>query len=163
DGIRDLTVTGVQTCALPILLALSAVGTVIYFRRGRRAEALTIAGLALAFLAYDAGYVNPFGGDVPGPRFLISAIPFAVLALAPCFRALPGPTVALAAASAVMMTIATGAQPLLPSDDTGLWAHHLATGDLSHTVLTWLGAGHGWIALLPFLVAAALAAAATPL
>ena len=54
-------------------------------------------------------------------------------------------------------------EPLLPSDDTGLWTHHLATGDLSHTVLTWLGAGHGWIALLPCLVAAALAAAATPL
>ena len=141
------------------VLALAGVGTVLLYRRGWRAEALTIGGIALAFLAYDSGYVNPFGGDVPGPRFLIPAIPFLGVALAPCYRRLPGPTLALAVASGVLMVVATGAQPLLPSDDTGLWWRRLMSGDLSHTVLTWLGSGHGWASLSPFLLAVVVAAA----
>ena len=84
------------------VLALAGVGTVLLYRRGWRAEALTIGVIALAFLAYDSGYVNPFGGDVPGPRFLIPAIPFLGVALAPCYRRLPGPTLALAVASACL-------------------------------------------------------------
>src|SRR2546430_5362269 len=34
DGIRDLTVTGVQTCALPILRAVRASGTALPFATG---------------------------------------------------------------------------------------------------------------------------------
>src|SRR2546427_2793341 len=38
DGIRDLTVTGVQTCALPILTAMAASCSAIRCRHGRYPE-----------------------------------------------------------------------------------------------------------------------------
>src|SRR2546430_7578217 len=45
DGIRDLTVTGVQTCALPISLAVAAV-TWLVFQGAWRLAALAGQGLA---------------------------------------------------------------------------------------------------------------------
>jgi hypothetical protein len=138
-------------------LALSLVGIVILFRKGWRAEAVTIAAVAGAFLLYDAGYANPFGGDVPGPRFLIPALPFLAVALGPAATRLRGPVLALAAVGCASMVIAVGGQPLLAGDDTGVWAHRLATGSLQPTVFSWLGAGRGWIAFLPFAVALASA------
>src|SRR5689334_23833196 len=38
DGIRDGTVTGVQTCALPILVAVVAIGALAYLDERRRSE-----------------------------------------------------------------------------------------------------------------------------
>ena len=55
-----------RPCSLCALAAL-----VPLYRRGWRAEAALIGGLSLAFLVYNAGYDVPFGGDSPGPRFLI--------------------------------------------------------------------------------------------
>jgi len=51
------------------VLVMSAVGTILVYRRGRRAEALTISTVTLLFIVMDAGYYLPFGGDTPGPRF----------------------------------------------------------------------------------------------
>src|SRR2546430_10128956 len=45
DGIRDLTVTGVQTCALPISLVL------FLFLRDLRSVAVTFVSIPLALLA----------------------------------------------------------------------------------------------------------------
>jgi len=137
------------------ILALSLFGLVTLFRKGWRAEAVTIATVTGAFLLYDMGYQNPFGGDVPGPRLLIPALPFLVVALSPVITRLPGCALALIAISYASMVIAIAGQPLLSSDDTGEWAHRLAAGTLQPTVLTCLGQGSGWLALLPFLVALA--------
>ena len=49
------------------VLAMGAVGTVLLYRRGQRAEALTIAGICLCYLGYNSGYYLPFGGGAPGP------------------------------------------------------------------------------------------------
>jgi hypothetical protein len=139
------------------ILALSLYGVIRLFRTGWRSEAVTIAAIAVAYLLYDAGYENPFGGDVPGPRLLIPVLPFLALALAPAAARLRGVALGLTVASSVMMVVAVAGHPLLNGDDTGVWAHRLKTGDLQPTVLTWLGAGHRWFAFLP--VATALAVA----
>src|SRR6202034_4172500 len=45
----------------PILI-MGAIGTVMLYRRGRRAEALTIGGICLCYLGYNSGYYLPLGG-----------------------------------------------------------------------------------------------------
>ena len=34
------------------------------------------AGMTVAFVLSDAGYFLPYGGNSPGPRFLVPALPF---------------------------------------------------------------------------------------
>lgn len=135
------------------ILVLALVGIVLLVRRGLRAEAFTIAGVTLAYLLYNAGYFLPFGGEVPGPRFLISALPFLGVPLALAFRRLPGPAIALALASAVLMATATITDPLIENEaDTGLWGPALAGGDFQQTILSAAGIADGWLAAAPFVV-----------
>src|SRR6202043_2544230 len=67
------------------VLAMGAVGTVLLYRRGHRAEALTIAGICVCYLGYNSGYYLPFGGGSAGPRFLITMLPFLAVPLGIAF------------------------------------------------------------------------------
>jgi hypothetical protein len=144
------------------VLALAIVGAVLMYRSGRRPEALAIGAIGISFLLYNAGYVVPFGGFVPGPRFLIPTLPFLAVALASAVRRIPGVFMALAAASVTAMVVATAAEPMLGGFDTASWLRRWADGNFAHSVLTLVGAGNGWVAVAPFLVAvvAAVVAAA---
>jgi hypothetical protein len=117
-----------------------------------------LAVVAVVFL-YTAGYHLPFGGDVPGPRFLVPMLPFLALGVAVALRARPGPALALAAASAVGMVAATISEPQLVGDDTGRWVDLLGDGDLQFTVASAVTGGHGWLPMVPFLALALLALA----
>ena len=92
------------------VLALGAVGTVLLYRRGRRAEALTIAGVCLCYLGYNSGYYLPFGGGFMGPRFLTTMLPFLACPLGLALKRYPGPTIALAAVS-ITTTVDRDAHP----------------------------------------------------
>jgi hypothetical protein len=141
------------------VLALSLIGIALMRRGGHRAEAWTIGGVLAAYVVYVSGYWLPFGGGTPGPRFLIPALPFLGVALAPAARRLPATTLALAVPSVLTMAAATVTLPLIGNGDVGLWVHILSLGNFEHTVLTALGAGNGWLALTPFLLALAIALA----
>ena len=143
----------------PVLLAALG-GLWLLYRRGFRREALLAVGIFLAFLVYNAGYYVPFGGYVPGPRFLIASIPFAALGLPAAFTAWPLLTSVLAGFSIAAMTVATAAEPLLGTDDTHSWIARWEHGDFAQSVVTLLGSGHGWIAIAPFLFGVAIAVAA---
>ena len=94
-------------------LALAGVGGLLALRRGAaRREANLALGVCGAFLLYNSAYFLPFGGWVPGPRFLIPALPFVALGIAAALRAMPLTTLALAAPSVVAMVGATLAEPL---------------------------------------------------
>jgi hypothetical protein len=147
----DLLLSGRGLLVLTPVVAMGAVGTVLMYRRGRRAEAITIGALAAAFLVYNAGYYLPFGGDSPGPRFLVAVLPFLALPLALSYRRFPGVTIGLALASVATMVLATAGDPQIYTDDTGLWATRLGAGDFEPTLLSAAGAGTGWVALIPFL------------
>ena len=85
------------------------------FRLPRTEGRLIGAIVAVTFL-YNAGYYLPFGGSVPGPRFLVLMLPFAAVGLAVALRERTGPALALTAASAVGMVAATMTEPQLPED-----------------------------------------------
>src|SRR4051812_4504452 len=148
------------------VLALSIVGAWLLYRRGRRAEALVIGAVGALFVIYNSGYYLPFGGQVPGPRFLITALPFLAVPLALAYRRLPGPTLALAAASTVCLTIPTLVKPFVSAEgDTGRWMRQFESHNFQAQLATTFGAWR-WGSLIPFavfvLVAVMLAAYATP-
>ena len=150
------------------VLAAAAVGVVLLWRRGLRAEAGLIAALTVVEVGWHAfrpDYELALGGWVPGPRFLVPLLPFLAFALAPVVRRAPATFAALAAISIGAMAVATSAEPLLSSDDTHHWIARIADGNFAATVLSLTGIGHGWLAILPFyalvLVAVGAAAAVT--
>ena len=85
----DLLFSSLGLLRLSPVVALAVLGVVLMYRRGRRAEALVVGAIAIAYVAYNAGYETPFGGNSPGPRFLIAILPFLAFALAPVFVARP--------------------------------------------------------------------------
>ncbi len=149
------------------VLVMGALGTLALYRRGRRAEALTIAGVCLCYLTYNSGYYLPFGGGSLGPRFLATTLPFLALPLAIAFERWPGPTIALAAVSIVCAILATITHPLIGYEtETVSWMRHLLEGFFQPTIASAYGLGRGWgeiwTFLLPALGAIVLAAIATP-
>lgn len=121
--------------------ALGGAGLIVLWR-AHRAEATLAAAVCVAFLLYDAGYYLPFGGFNSGPRFLVPMLPFLALGVAAAWRAFPGPTVALAIASAVVTTVSVLANPMIVSEDIGTMFHRLErggdqNGPIAQTVSHW--------------------------
>jgi hypothetical protein len=135
------------------VVVMGFAGIVLLHRRGRRAEAWTIAALALAFFVYDTGYWLPFGGGSPGPRFLIPMLPFLAIGFAESWRRLPATTLVLATCSAVVMAVGTLTYPLIGTGSLWQWWSRLKHNDFQHTLLAVFGGGNGWPALLPVLLA----------
>jgi hypothetical protein len=112
------------------LLAVAAAGIILLYREGRRSEAGLAGAVALSYLAYNASYYLPFGGWTPGPRFLITVIPFLGLPLATALRRVPALTLAIAGISAATMIAATLTLVELPDySSTSLWWQLLVQGD----------------------------------
>jgi hypothetical protein len=146
----------------PVLL-MGAIGTVLLYRRGWRAEAVTIGGVCLCYVGYNSGYYLPFGGGFMGPRFLTTMLPFLAVPLGIAFKRFPGPTIALAAASIATTLTATITHPLVGYEtETVIWGRLLREGVFQPTIASAYGLGRGWGAIWPFLLAtgAALALAA---
>ncbi len=141
----------------PVLI-MGAIGTVMLYRRGRRAEALTIAGICVCFLAYNSGYYLPFGGGFMGPRFLDTLLPFLAFPIALTLKRFPGPTIALAAVSITTTVIATVTHPLVGyENETVSWMRYLSKGLFQPTIASAYGLGRGWGGIWPFLLAAGAA------
>ena len=157
------------------VLALAPLGLSALWRRGLRAETALCALVSCAFLVLEFGYYDPYGGASPGPRFLIPALPFLALGLAPAFSAWPRLTTALAAASvlastAILLTwslATTGTGAAYPGS---VWRGFLglarsgSAADLAvwtqRTALGWLGIGQlAGAAILAVLGLSALAVA----
>lgn len=150
----------------PVLI-LGALGTVLLYRRGRRAEALTITAVCICYLGYNSGYYLPFGGGFMGPRFLDTLLPFLAFPVALALRRWPGPAVALAAVAIAVTAIATITHPLVGYEtETVVWARYLREGFFQPTIASAYGFGRGWGGIWPFLLPAgggvALAVWATP-
>lgn len=113
---------------MPVTAAALA-GIVVLYREGRRLEALVPAAVGLVYFIYNSAYYLPFGGAVPGPRFLITVIPFLTVPLAAAYRRAPLTTLALAVVSAVTMITATLTVPILSlGASTDTWWDRLTQG-----------------------------------
>jgi hypothetical protein len=139
----------------PVLI-MGAIGTVMLYRRGRRAEALTITGICVCFLAYNSGYYLPFGGGFMGPRFLDTLLPFLAFPIALTLKRFPGPTIALAAISITTTVIATITHPLIGYENEAVtWMRYLSQGLFQPTIASAYGLGRGWGGIWVFLLPAA--------
>ena len=139
----------------PVLI-MGAIGTVLLYRRGRRAEALTIGGICLCYVTYNSGYFLPFGGGFMGPRFLTTMIPFLACPLGLALKRFPGPTLTLAGASIALTVIATITHPLVGYEtETVIWERLLDQGLLQPTIASAYGLGRGWDGIWVFLLPAA--------
>ena len=86
------------------MLLAAVFGLVLLWRRGWRAEAAVCALVSLGFVLVNCGYFLPYGGDSPGPRFLIPGLPFLAVGLGLAFAARPLITSLLALASVIPST-----------------------------------------------------------
>jgi|SRR5579862_1073969 len=91
--------------ASPVIVAAVA-GTVLLARR-YRLEAIVCLAVFGVFVLVNCGYFLPYGGKSPGPRFLVPALPFIALGLAPAFARWFRTVAVLAGASIVAMTALT--------------------------------------------------------
>jgi hypothetical protein len=137
------------------VLALSVIGIVLLYRRGRRAEALVLGAVPLTYLVYNSGYWLPFGGGSPGPRFLVPALPFLAVPLAIAYKRFPLTSAALAIPSVIMIVAATVTVPLIGNDDIGAWTHLIRVGVFEHTIVSVFGGDNSWPAMAPVLLALA--------
>ena len=150
------------------LAIVALAGWPLLWRSGRRAETLVCAAIPVLFGAYNASYYLPFGGQGPGPRFLVPAIPFLALPLAFALRARPLLVAGIGVASVTVMVLATLTSPLTGVEyGIGTWLGELRRGELVRTVVGSLGVGNAWLAAVPFVgflvLALAIALAHLPL
>ncbi len=120
----------------PICLA-ALIGLPALWRIGKRREAAVCTAIPALFLAYNASYYLPFGGQGPGPRFLVPALPFLALPLAAALARWLWPTLALGLVSVAVMALATATSPQITGADHSIsdWASELAHGEVAATVL----------------------------
>ncbi len=142
------------------LAIVALLGLPLLWRAGRRAETMVCAGVAASFLAYNAAYYLPWGGQAPGPRFLVPALPFLALPLALALRARPLAVAGLGIVSVAVTALATLTDPLTGEEHgLGDWWGLLRASELVDTVVTRLGFDSDWGAGVPFLLALAVACA----
>jgi hypothetical protein len=161
----DLMLSPRGMIAATPVFAMMLVGLVLMYRRGRRLESLTLLAIVGAYWFYVSGYWWPFGGQVPGPRYMIPILPFAALGLPFAWKRFPLTTLGSAVASACIMGAATLTQPLVREFGVNRWWDGISKGFFTITVPTLFGAGNGWAATAPviasFVIGGLLAAVAT--
>lgn len=141
----------------PVLI-MGAIGTWILHKRGKRAEALAIAGICVFYLGYNSGYYLPFGGGFMGPRFLMTLLPFIALPIGIALKRYPGPTIALAGVSLTTTIIATVTHPLIGYETEAVtWMRYVREGLFQPTIASAYGLGRGWGGIWPFFLAAGAA------
>ena len=86
------------------IVVIAAAGLVLLWRRGLRAEAAVCIAVTLLFLFANMAYFEPYGGDSPGPRFFVPALPFLALGLVEAYHRWLLPTAVLAIWSVTVTT-----------------------------------------------------------
>jgi hypothetical protein len=140
------------------LAVVALFGLPLLWRMGRRAEALVCGAVPLLFLIYNAGYYLPYGGQSPGPRFLVPMLPFLAVPLAAVLRARPLVVTGIGLASVGVMALATITGPLTGVEySVDTWFDRLGNGQTVQTLAGWAGLEPDWVAALPFALLLGLA------
>lgn len=141
------------------VVALGAFGLVLLIRQGSsKGRDHGIVGLAvlIAFLVMQSAWQNPWGGESPGPRYVIPALPFLIVGVAAAWEAAKGIRFVLVAWSVVTMSSVVVSLHLIP--DGGLTfvsnIQNLRSYGAVVTVWTMLLGPAGWVVHLATVVAA---------
>ena len=104
---------------------MALIGLAQRWRSSRDEGALVALLVAAGFLLLQAGWQNPYGGEMPGPRYVIPMLPFLGLGLAHCWSS-TNPVVRrwVAGISVTSMVLASVGDHLL-ADGTAAVAGHL--------------------------------------
>lgn len=73
------------------IVAVGLVGLISRWRSRREVGVGASIAVCVGFMLLQAGWVNPWGGEAPGPRYLIPMLPFLGLGLADVWTRVPGP------------------------------------------------------------------------
>ncbi len=129
-------------------LAAAGVGGLIVLLRGpARREATLALGVSAAFLLYNSSYYLPFGGWVPGPRFLIATLPFLALGVAAALRAAPLPPLRWQRPRCSRWSgprSPSRSRSPVPGQGSGL--DRWRDASFTNTLVTEAGGGNGWSA-----------------
>ena len=131
-------------------LVILGLGGLIFMirRRDTRIDGVFTSVLFLAFLALPVMWANPWGGDSPGARYMLPALPFLAVPLAMVWRRIPLVSLLAAGLGLLTMGSATFTNPLLPREiGYGLttWMGMVGRGEWVTTLFTmWLG-DWGWL------------------
>ena len=155
----ELLFAGHGLLVLSPVLALAALGIVSLARRGHRAEAIVIGGVAVSFLLYNSAYYLPFGGFAAGPRFLVPVVPFLALGVAAAWRSWPLLTATLFLASVTVATVSLIGNPQGTSESAEAWFNRVEHGQFTRTVFDWISRSHRTLEVLPIVVLLAAAVA----
>jgi len=166
DVLRDLLLEDRGLLLTTPIVAAAAAGVVLLYRLGRRAEATAIGAISVLYLVYNAGitttFGGPFGGETPGPRYVLTTLPFLFAPFGLVYRRAPGVVLALGSVSLLTMAVATATRPTIDLGQVGLWWSSLRAADFTHTAAGAVGAPHdgGPFSMLPFFAALAVAVVA---
>lgn len=129
------------------LALVAAVGLVLAVRRGVGRHAVAALSVVALFVAVQSGWPNPWGGEMPGPRYVVPALPFLVVGAAEALRRWRVLTLGAAAVGAVTALLATVTDHLvpLPGGAVGVYAGRLVDGEVSATLLTMAVGPAGWV------------------
>ena len=121
----------------PVVL-VGGVGLVSRWRRTRDEGAMISLAVVAGFLTLQAGWVNPWGGEGPGPRYVIPMLPFLAIGLAEIWRVmLPALRWFVVALSVTSMALATSTFHLMGEGDVLIASHLQHLRDFGVTPTTW--------------------------
>ena len=107
------------------VLALGFYGWWRMWRSPRRREAILCGAVFAAFVLMNAAFRQWHAGSTFGPRYLVPALPFLALPLAPAIQKVPRLALALGLVSFAMMLTATAVDPQVPFDVAHPWGDYL--------------------------------------
>ncbi len=142
------TQRGLFFCNPVLLLAIPGLAF-FWWRRSFRPEFVVVVVSIVSFVLFNASYGQSIiywgGGTATGPRHMVSALPFMILAMAFLPRKLNYIFGALAILSAFLMLMTTAVEPHLPYEYQNplcdfVWPAYLR-GDLAYNKSTYFGGG----------------------
>lgn len=131
-----------------VALAVVGAGLAIVKRLPTRRDAWLGLAALIGMVAISTG-IDGYGGDSPGPRYLIPALPLLAVPLAEAWRRMPTACALAAAVGAGIMWVATITTPAIDTSEPQplqRWAERLRAGDFATNVVT--GRAHGWVLLV---------------
>jgi len=162
DGLRRLLLDLHQGLfpTAPVLVC-AIVGVALLIRSSHRAEGILIAAMAAAYVVYNAGYPQVFGGSAPGPRYIVAMMPLLALGLAASYLRFPRITAVVGALSIARMAAVTATSALAVPDhgEVRRFLHRDFVGTVLDALRIWTYP-HPVVKIWPFVVAVGIASVA---